>query len=139
MIVLSWLQLIPFSWWSWILLACGIIGIWNAGNKKSWGWLIGIGVQVLWFTYAVVSDQNGFIFQSMLYAAVYYRNYRRWQTEQQTAFPVGPIKGTAMKRSRCTTCDGLGTVVEYATVAKTTPGHPVCDVCGSLSHLSHYG
>ena len=63
--------------WSYILAAVGILGLWLAGNKNKWGWAIGLGAQVLWIIYAVVTKQYGFIFSSLGYGFVYIRNLRK--------------------------------------------------------------
>lgn len=75
-------------WWSWLLSAFGITGIWLAGSKRSVGWLIGIMTQFLWITYAVVSHQYGFILASLCYGGVYLRNYLAWRkSEKRTWIP----------------------------------------------------
>jgi hypothetical protein len=66
-------------WWSYLLATIGIFGLWAAGSKKAWGWLIGLGVQLLWMAYAIGSEQYGFILSALAYAIVYARNYDRWQ------------------------------------------------------------
>lgn len=68
-------------WWSWLLAGIGIFGIWLAGRKNLWGWAIGFGSQALWITYAVVTDQLGFIFSAVGYGWVYGRNYLRWRAD----------------------------------------------------------
>lgn len=72
--------MIPW-WWSWLLSVIGITGIWLAGSKNKNGWLIGIFAQILWITYAVVTNQYGFILASLCYGFVYARNYIRWKRE----------------------------------------------------------
>lgn len=44
-------------WWSFLLAAVGIVGLWLAGSHKRAGWMIGVGVQLLWITYAVATGQ----------------------------------------------------------------------------------
>lgn len=73
------------QWWSWILAAIGISGLYLAGSKRSAGWAVGIAVQVLWIAYAVVSRQWGFIFSAIGYGWVGFRNWRRWREEAATA------------------------------------------------------
>ena len=62
--------------WSWALSAIGITGLWLAGSRRHWGWLVNAGSQVVWATYAVVTDQWGFIPACIAYSVVYIRNFR---------------------------------------------------------------
>jgi hypothetical protein len=47
------------QYWSYILTAVGILGLWLAGRKSRAGWAVGLGAQSLWIVYAVVSAQWG--------------------------------------------------------------------------------
>ncbi|HEY0771767.1 MAG TPA: hypothetical protein VGD31_15685 [Sphingobacteriaceae bacterium] len=69
------------QWWSWLLAAIGIFGLYLAGKRNLYGWVIGIGVQVLWIAYAIATRQWGFIASALAYAAVNLRNYIRWNNE----------------------------------------------------------
>ena len=69
--------MIPW-WWSFLLTAIGVFGLWAAGSKKPWGWAVGLGAQVLWIAYAVQSEQWGFIVSAFAYGSVYARNLRKW-------------------------------------------------------------
>jgi nicotinamide riboside transporter PnuC len=66
------------NWWSWVLTAIGVTGLYFAGLRKPWAWLIGLGAQVLWLTYAVMSRQYGFVVSAFAYGWVYARNARLW-------------------------------------------------------------
>lgn len=72
-------------WWSWLLMAVGVTGLYLAGSKRKIGWFIGIAVQLLWVTYAVVTKQWGFIASAIVYGAVNIRNWRRWRREEMEA------------------------------------------------------
>lgn len=67
--------------WSWILTGIGVTGWYLAGRRNRWGWAIGILVQILWFAYAIVTGQYGFIVGSLLYGAVAAKNFRAWTLE----------------------------------------------------------
>lgn len=69
-------------WWSWILTAIGVLGIYLAGKKNYWGWGVGLFAQVLWVTYGIVSEQWGFIVSAFVYGSVYLKNFRAWRKEQ---------------------------------------------------------
>lgn len=75
------------QYWSWLLTAVGVTGLYFAGRKVWWAWLIGLGAQLLWLTYAVATEQWGFIVSAFAYGWVYARNAKlwweqhRWETE----------------------------------------------------------
>jgi hypothetical protein len=60
--------------WSWILGILGVTGLWLAGKQVWWGWLITLINEILWITYAIATEQYGFIFMAICYAMVYLRN-----------------------------------------------------------------
>lgn len=66
-------------YWSWLLTAVGVTGLWMAGSGKWWGWGIGLGAQVLWLAYAVSTQQWGFVPACGVYGFMYFRNLRRWR------------------------------------------------------------
>lgn len=74
---------IPFWAWSYLLTAVGLVGLYAAGSKKSWGWLVGLGAQGLWIAYALVTGQYGFLISAFAYGFVYARNFRAWRTPKQ--------------------------------------------------------
>jgi hypothetical protein len=65
-------------WWSLLLAAVGVFGLWLAGRKSWIGWAVGLGAQVLWLIFALVTDQYGFIVSALAYGWVYGTNLRRW-------------------------------------------------------------
>ncbi len=67
------------QWWSWILTAIGVFGLWLAGRKSHWGWAVGLGAQALWLTYAIGTRQYGFIVSAFCYGWVYLKNFRAWR------------------------------------------------------------
>lgn len=64
--------------WSYILAVVGILGIFLAGKKRTVGWVIGLGAQLLWIAYAIVTAQYGFIVSALGYGWVYGLNWWRW-------------------------------------------------------------
>jgi nicotinamide riboside transporter PnuC len=70
-------------WWSIMLTAVGVTGLWIAGRRSAWGWVIGLGAQVLWVAYAVATRQWGFIGSALAYGFVYGRNALRWHRERE--------------------------------------------------------
>ena len=73
------------QWWSWLLTAVGLLGLWLAGSHKRLGWAIGVGAQALWIGYALHTQQYGFIVSACAYAFVYARNYQAWARSEPSA------------------------------------------------------
>ena len=67
--------------WSFILTAVGIVGLWLTGRKSRWGFAVGLAAQVLWFLYAILTQQWGFIASCCLFGFLYARNFWRWSKE----------------------------------------------------------
>lgn len=65
-------------YWSYILTAVGVTGIWLAGRKSWTGWAVGLGAQGLWIAYAIATQQWGFIVSSLAYGSIYARNWWKW-------------------------------------------------------------
>jgi nicotinamide riboside transporter PnuC len=68
-------------YWSYILAAIGVTGIFFVGRKTIWGWHILLVNEALWITYAIITKQYGFILSAIAYAAVYVRSYIHWSKE----------------------------------------------------------
>jgi len=71
------------QYWSWFLAAIGVTGLWLAGSHRLLGWQIGIGVQILWITYAIATRQWGFIASALAFGAVNLRNLMKWERERK--------------------------------------------------------
>ncbi|MFB7936666.1 hypothetical protein [Streptomyces sp. NPDC056049] len=67
------------AYWSYILTAVGVFGLWLAGRKSKFGWAVGLGAQVLWLSYAVTTEQWGFILSAVAYGWVYSKNFLAWR------------------------------------------------------------
>lgn len=67
-------------WWSWLLMAIGVLGLWLAGSHNKLGWMIGLSAQILWLIYALVTEQYGFIISAFAYGFVYLRNFNKWKS-----------------------------------------------------------
>lgn len=76
-------------WWSWLLTGVGVTGLYFAGRKRALGWGIGIAAQVLWFLYAVVTQQWGFIVSCLAYGSVYTKNFLAWRSEAKAPPTLG--------------------------------------------------
>ena len=69
--------------WSYVLAVIGVTGIFFVGRKTIWGWLVLLFNEVLWITYALITDQYGFIFSAIAYAVVYIKSYLLWRREAE--------------------------------------------------------
>lgn len=72
-------------WWSILLTAVGVLGLYLAGRRNAAGWAVGLSAQVLWIAYALATEQWGFIASAAAYGAVYARNLHRWRHEPEEA------------------------------------------------------
>jgi len=73
------------QWWSWALMAVGVTGLFLAGRGGWLGWAIGIFAQLLWFAYALVTKQYGFIVSAVAYGTVNVINLRKAIKKQREA------------------------------------------------------
>lgn len=72
-------------WWSWLLTAVGVTGLYFAGRRRALGWAIGIAAQGLWITYALATRQYGFLASALAYGWVYVKNFRAWRRDAALA------------------------------------------------------
>jgi nicotinamide riboside transporter PnuC len=70
-------------WWSWVLGIIGVAGIFFVGRKSVWGWFVLLFNECLWIAYALITNQHGFIFSALAYAAVYVRSYMHWKADDK--------------------------------------------------------
>lgn len=68
--------------WSFVLTGIGVSGLYLVTNRHWYGFMIGVGVQVLWVVYAVSTTQWGFIISAAAYGYVNVRGWCKWQSEQ---------------------------------------------------------
>jgi hypothetical protein len=71
--------------WSYVLTAVGVVGLLMAGRKNLWGWAVCIASQVLWATYAITTEQWGFLLAAGIYTLVYGKNFLAWRAEARKA------------------------------------------------------
>lgn len=74
------------SLWSYALTAVGVLGLYLAGRKNAYGWLIGFSAQALWIAYATATHQYGFYISALVYGAVYAKNFLTWRRERIIGF-----------------------------------------------------
>ena len=69
--------------WSWLLTAVGLSCFWLAGRRVWWCWYIGLGGQVAWLAYSLITQQWGFLVGVAAYSIVYTRNAIQWTREHR--------------------------------------------------------
>jgi hypothetical protein len=62
------------QYWSWALTAIGVTAFYLTSRGLWWSWWINVAGQGVWFTYAIVTAQYGFLVASVLYFWVFWRN-----------------------------------------------------------------
>ena len=67
------------QYWSWLLAAIGVSGIFLVGRKTIWGWLVLCVNECLWIIYALTTKQYGFIFAAVAYGVVYVKSFIHWR------------------------------------------------------------
>lgn len=67
--------------WSGVLTAVGLAGFFLAGKKIWWAWYVNIANQVLWFAYAIITQQWPFIVGVVAYTAIFTKNAISWTKE----------------------------------------------------------
>lgn len=68
---------------TWVMVFVGLVGFHYAGKKKWWAWYINIACQVLWITYALVSNQPAFLVSAGVYTYQFTKNAIAWTKEHQ--------------------------------------------------------
>lgn len=86
----------PF--WSYILTGIGLAGFVLAGSKVWWSWYVNIANQALWFAYAYITEQWGFLVGTFIYTYVFVRNAYLWtkarrdEGQTESSDPIGLIE-----------------------------------------------
>jgi len=75
------MEALIYTYGSWVLAAIGVAGIYFIGRKDKWGWNVLLFNEALWITYAIITEQYGFIVSALAYAVVYIRSYIHWSKE----------------------------------------------------------
>ena len=73
--------------WSWLLTAVGLSCFWLAGRRVWWCWYIGLGGQVAWLAYSLITQQWGFLVGVAAYSIVYTRKPKGHRCPTSPAAP----------------------------------------------------
>lgn len=66
-------------WWSVVLTAMGLTTVYLAGQRRTSAWVVGLTTQLAWASYAVATEQWGFLASVACYGAIYLRNLLAWR------------------------------------------------------------
>lgn len=69
--------------WSILLPLVGAGGLYLTTRKLWYGYAVGLGVQLLWVTYAIVTVQWGFIGSALLYGWINILGIRSWRGNKE--------------------------------------------------------
>jgi len=83
--------------WSWAISVLGLSAFWIAGGGKRWGWLVGIGQEVVFVIYSILFRQWGFLASAFIFMFVFGRNYIR--AGRPPKVEAGDTQDTAGARS----------------------------------------
>ena len=86
--------------WSFALTAVGLVGLWLTGLKNRWGFAVGVLAQVMWFTYALVTQQWGFIASCILFGFLYSRNFIMWSRAAKAPKPEPEVSKPQLSRDQ---------------------------------------
>lgn len=76
----------PAWYWSFLLTAVGVFGLFLSGKKKKIGWAVGFFAQIIWVIYATATHQWGFYISALAYGWVYAKNWISWRKEEQNGY-----------------------------------------------------
>lgn len=96
-------------WWSWVLAAIGVAGLYLTTRRDWRGYLIGAVVQVLWVAYAVTTQQWGFILSAVAYGAVNALGIVRWRRSERELIESLRVHGEQVRRGEATQVQVLTT------------------------------
>lgn len=64
---------------SYVISFTSAIMLWLMGNKTRWGPIVGIGNQILWVVYVLLTSQWGLLPGVVMYLFIHVRNLYKWQ------------------------------------------------------------
>lgn len=117
--------------WPWLLSIVGVIGFELAGRKIWWAWYVNIGCQGLWFAYAIVTQQYGFLVGAFFYLYVFCKNAYKWTKEHRNPpktteemLKLGEITGISIGPDGVTAVGKLSEDVRWTPKKTTGSDHP---------------
>jgi hypothetical protein len=64
----------------WVVSIGSAIVLWMYGNKYRFAPVAGMIMQAMWCVFAYTDNHTGFYPLAVVFAAVHYRNFRKWNT-----------------------------------------------------------
>jgi nicotinamide riboside transporter PnuC len=80
-------------YWSYLLAAVGILGLWLVGKKLKSGFIVGIVAQLLWVAYGLITHQYGFLITAAAYSVINFINLRKWSKPEKDTTQVKEKEG----------------------------------------------
>lgn len=117
-------------WWSWLLTAIGVFGLYLAGRKNYWGWGVGIAAQVLWIAYASATQQWGFYVSAIAYGWVYVKNLLSWRNEANEARPTPAAGDHGQSTDSPTSGDSPAVTTKESTLTTSPEQNPMPTLTG---------
>lgn len=74
----------------WIVSGLGIWMTELTGRKDRKGWAVGLYIQIVWFTFVVITGGFGFLPLNIVRFFQYWRNYKRWRAQDIVDTDSGP-------------------------------------------------
>jgi len=70
---------------NYITIIISILSVWtlyDVGNKKRRGWIVGLVSQFFWFYFIIKTENYGLLAMNIIYTALYIRNLIRWKKNE---------------------------------------------------------
>lgn len=97
-----------YEYWSYILVVTGLLGFIAVGRKVWWGWYVNLGSQALWFTYAIVTQQWGFLIGAVAYTLIFSLNAYKWTRERFAPLWIGESETAKLTNIQAYTAEEAG-------------------------------
>lgn len=85
---------------SWVVSIVGLTGFYFSGRKVWWAWYINFFCQILWFSYALVTNQPAFLVTAAVYSVIFGINAYRWTKEHRAEQKRIAARNTSIPKPR---------------------------------------
>lgn len=68
---------------SWVVVVVGLVGFRLVGKKVWWAWFVNLWCQILWYAYAVVTNQPAFLLSASAYTVAFAVNAFEWTRDHR--------------------------------------------------------
>lgn len=74
--------------WSLTLNLINLASIYLIGQKRKAGWIVGIGLNIMWAIYFITTEQHAFLIGPAIFGTFSARNWYLWHTNETTESPA---------------------------------------------------